>query len=137
MGIVRALKEFRNVVDILPSPVTEIFYYFTVISSRLHLVSRGQTAFFRLSLGWRKKSLDQFTSRTRLNTNLCTGSVNNRNAMHTHIVTTSACCYKRNTCMDELMDQVMDVKAAMDLAIYIYDLAVQGMGELDSVTCLY
>ena len=35
--------------------------------------------------------------------------------------------------MDELMDQVMDVKAAMDLAIYIYDLAVQGMGKLDSV----
>ena len=31
MGIVRALKEFGNVVDILPSPVTEIFYYFTVI----------------------------------------------------------------------------------------------------------
>ena len=45
MSIVRALKEFRNVVDILPSPVTEIFYYFTVISSKLHLVSRGQTAF--------------------------------------------------------------------------------------------
>ena len=33
----------------------------------------------------------------------------------------------------------MDVKAAVDLAIdtSIYDLAVESMGKLDSVTCFY
>ena len=33
-----------------------------------YIVSRGQTAFFRFSLGWRKKGLVWFTVATRLGT---------------------------------------------------------------------
>ena len=48
----------------------------------LDLVSRSQTAFFRFSLGWREKGLDQFTGHTRLNITHGTGSVNKRKVMH-------------------------------------------------------
>ena len=68
MGIVRALKEFGNVVDTLPSPVTEIFYYFTVIIAVVTHSLAWPDRFFPFFFGVAEKGLDQFTGRSRLNT---------------------------------------------------------------------
>ena len=55
--------------------------------------------------------------------------------MHTHLVAASTCCYKRITCMDEWI-RGDGCKGCSEL-LSIYDLAVQSMVKLDSVTCFY
>ena len=55
--------------------------------------------------------------------------------MHTHLVATSACCYKRITCMDECGCIGYSGFSHRCFIIKYYDLAVQSMGKLDCVAC--